>query len=338
MSEIWMAAAAVVAAGATTYSAKSASDSAKKAQNTNLANASSDRALQQYFFDKSRGADGSPVFSPYYTGSYESDTLYPAARGAFEGAFPVGEDAQRRRLVDYKGFAEGMRPAFQAGTNTVNDIFSGALTGERTANAQPVAAARRTKGATSAGAINEEFKARLAAIDAQRLKGGFNKSGTTAQNALFRAAVPFRAGAADARAQAELENAMMFSSIKDQGVDLRLRSLDLPLQRYQQQIQFENAPGQALVDQYMRATQPLGMFNINPETFRPSPTPTVSAIPGTGSAVAAGIGSAGNSFANYFANQQIAQLFQQMAAAKNPASMTYGGPLTTSSAPFAGQG
>lgn len=334
-----IAAGAVVAGGASAYGAKSASDSAKDAQNTNLANASSDRVLQERMFMRGRGAEGFPVFSPYYTGSFEPDVLYPAARGVFEGAFPTGADARNRLLASYKSMQTGLRPAFDAGTKTVGDIFSGALTGERLASAAPVAAARKAKGATSGAAIIEGLKERLAAINANRARAGYTGGGTATELPLLRSTIGARAAAADTTAQAELENQLMFQAIKDQGVGLRLNSLDLPMQRFNQAVQFENAPNQALVEQFMRAYQPLGLFNINPETFRPAPTPQVQAIPGIGSAVAAGIASGGNTLANAYSQQQMAKLWSDALArsvgSTQPSSLYYNGPVTASPSVFA---
>lgn len=334
-------AAAIVAAGATAYAAKSASDSSKDAQQSNQAAAASDRALSLRMFEQARGANGMPVFSPYYTGTYESDTLYPAARGAFEGAFPTSQDARSKALARYKAIQLGLAPAFDAGTKTVGDIFNGALTGERLASAAPVAAARKAKGATSGAAIIEGLKERLAAINANRARAGYTGGGTATELPLLRSTIGARAAAADTTAQAELENQLMFQAIKDQGVGLRLNSLDLPMQRYNQSVQFENAPNQALVEQFMRAYAPLGIFNINPETFRPAPTPQVQAIPGIGSAVTAGIASGGNSLANYYSQQQQAKLWSDALArsvgSNRPSSMYYNGPVTTSPSAFAGE-
>lgn len=321
-------AAAIVAAGATAYAAKSASDSSKRANKTNLDNATSDRDLQERMFMRGRGAEGFPVFSPYYSGSFEPDVLYPAARGAFEGAFPTGADARNRLLASYKSMQAGLRPAFDAGTKTVGDIFSGALTGERLGYAAPVAAARKAKGATSSAAIMAGLKERLAAINANRARAGYTGGGTATELPLLRSTIGARAAAADTTAQAELENQLMFQAIKDEGLGLRLNSLDLPMSRFNQAVQFENAPNQALVEQFMRAYQPLGIFNINPETFRPSPTPTVQPIPGIGSAIAAGGSVLGNSLANYYSNQQQQKLWQD-ALMRSALAYGAGSPATT---------
>lgn len=311
MATIGIIAGSALIAGAGAYGAKSGADASEEANSTNLMLGLRQQELEERMFRESRGAGGLPVFTPLYGGSFESGNLWPAATSTFNLAFPSQEADRVKRLNDLRKLQAGIAPTFELSQGVGRDIFSGALTDERLASAKPVTAARTAVGRTSKAAIVQGLKERLNAISAQSKRAGYSGSGTTAGMAGLRATISANQQAAQAEAQAEMENALMIQGIQDQGINLKLQNLNLPTQQFNQAAQFQTAPEAALIAQYEQALRPFQFFNINPQAMRPTPISPVQPVANTGQVVGAGVSQVANTLGNYYANRQIADMYQK---------------------------
>ncbi len=293
----------------------------KDANQKNLQAVQETNAANLRMFQESRGSGGNALL-PLYFGGYEGSTLAPAAKAAFAGAYPTTPGALATRMSELERIQQQFAPAFQSASDTVDDIFSGKMTRDRLGEAAPVARARTTAGATSKAAIINGLKERLNAISAGRRTGGYTGAGSGTEGSLLRATIGGRDAAAQAEAQASLSNELMFQGVKDQGRSLALSNLDLPTVQAQRAGQFSNLPAETLTNQYLQAMRPFSYFNINPQAFKNEAAPQIAPVAGVGQALAAGIGSANTSLANYFANRSLANTYGS--AAGNAALGRYG--------------
>lgn len=301
----------VVAAGAGAYGAHAGAEASEDAANTNLMLGLRQQELEERLFREGRGAGGLPVFTPLYGGSFESGSLWPAAQSTFNLSFPSQEADRVKRLAELRKLQASIAPTMDLSLGVGRDIFSGALTNERLASARPVTAARTAVGRTSKAAIVQGLKERLNQIAAQSKRAGYSGSGTTAGMAGLRATISANQQAAQAEAQAEMENALMIQGIQDQGLNLKLQNLNLPTQQFQQASQFQTAPEAALIAQYEQALRPFQFFNINPQALRPTPISPVQPVANTGQIVGAGVSQVANTLGNYYANNKIAEMYQK---------------------------
>lgn len=301
--DTWVAV-AVVAAGAVAGVASNVMQSQTQ-EDINKRNVSAQEQVnaEQIAFQKQLlGDQGTPVMLPWYTGGYESQTLFPAAQQIFGETAPTAADiAQYRKIVGAEA------PAFGGAQKTASDIFSGAMTNERLAAEAPVETARTQVAGAQKEGILEALSARLDAIRADRARAGYTGGGTFQQNRLLSEAIPFRQAAAGASAQANLQNAASEAAIKQLGIDTRLKSLQVPGQVAQEGVALRQIPAAAQTAAFQNALSPLAYFR------RPSSGPLAISAPRSdyvASPLAAGLSSVGtgaNSIANYLAMQRLSQ-------------------------------
>lgn len=333
-------------AGGSAYGAQAGADASEDAANVNLMLGLRQQEMEERLHKESRGFGGLPVFTPLYGGSFESGSLWPAAQSTFNLSFPSQEADRVKRLAELRNLAAGIKPTMDLSLGVGRDIFSGALTDQRRAAAAPVAAARKAFGSATKAARVQALKDYLSDITAKSKRAGFSGSGTTAGMAALRASLAGNQAAAVDTAAADYDIAKMFQGIEDQGIDLKLANLNLPTMQFNQAAQFQTAPEAALIAQYEQALRPFQFFNINPQAMRPTPISPVQPVANTGQIVGAGVSQIGNTLGNYYANNQIADMYQKalfsQSGGATPGYLGSGGgaqyyqvPVTQGPSPFA---
>lgn len=302
-------AAGVLAAGATAYAAKSASDSSRDAQRTNVSQARQQRELEERLFHEGRGSAGHAIL-PEYLGDFEKQLGEDTVRGykanlAFQGT-------PEEQLAKYRAITERYQPAFEQGSDVVDSIYSGAMQRARLAEAQPVMDARSALARTHRQGILDDIQARLGALDAANAAKGYVGSGSAAQGAALRQTLPFYQRAAGVGAQAALENAQQAQGIYDTQRDLQLRSLDLPGARAQQAFGLQQMPSEFLNQSAISRFAPFKFFQLEPDSLRVSPPPPVKAIPSTGQIIASSLGQVAGAAGNVYENSQLANQLNSM--------------------------
>lgn len=299
-------AAAVVAAGATAYAAKSASDSAADANKANQESAQSDRELQYKMWRESRGANGHALLPDYFAQSSEG-TL--ANRAMQQYLAQINADGTpEQQIKAYQAIADSALPSLNAGDQLVHQLFSGELENQQVANIAPVLAARGDVAKAQKQGILEGLMVRLNALSADRARQGYTGGGSAFQkNLLIGSTIPALQGAATVGAQADLSNATDVANIRNAAIATRLNNLGLPMQSVSNRVALKQLPGVAAGAAYRNAVAPLDWFKLNMSEITPFRSPTVTPVPGMGQIVGSAISSGASTLGNYFANRAIAQ-------------------------------
>lgn len=159
-------------------------------------------------------------------------------------------------LSRYQDLTAGGRSAAQGATRTVGDIFSGKMTSESLASAQPVFAARRNVATGQRQGIKQGLSAIINRLDAANARGGYGGTGSGNVRNLARVSIGANQQAADVMTRAELENAMQQAAIEEEGRRLQVESIGLPSYVAQQEIGLDQLPQSSLVQAYMQRLQP----------------------------------------------------------------------------------
>jgi hypothetical protein len=188
----------------------------------------------------------------------------------------------------------------------LRSIYDGGFTEERLANAAPVMAARTQAADASMQGIFDSLARIKAAQAARRGKAGYVGGGTFATNRLLATEASGRQAAAQAKAQAILQNAEDARTIRDQTKNLQLSSLDAVANRAKQRMDFERIPIEGVGATYAARTAPFQFFRIGPGApAQVQGAPMVSAVPKAGQYIGSAISGLGQTAANYFANKAL---------------------------------
>lgn len=240
-------------------------------------------------FNESRGAGGSALLPTYLEPGTEKVIANRAAATA-QSMFPDNPELQ---LAQYQAIMEGMRPTIQAGTNEIAGIYSGQLEAERAAALAPVLAARENLATANTDAINLAVQDAINRMSAQEAAKGYEGTGSFAQNRILQALTQARQQAAQQKAGAILQNELDKKQLSDAMSQLRLSSVDAPINRVAQLTQAEQAPQIALGNLSQAATRPLEFFRMGSNAFRADQPAPVSAVPSAAQLALQGVSQTG---------------------------------------------
>lgn len=265
------------------------SNSQDKANRTNQQIARETNETNLRMFEESRGASGSSIMPTYLEPGTEK-LLANRAAAAAQAMFP---DNPQMQLAQYRAILENMRPTIQAGTRQIEDIFSGKLEAERMAALAPVIAARERMAAANIDAINLAGQDTINRLGAQEAMKGYVGTGGFAQNRILEGLMQARQQAAMQKAGAELQSAMDTRQLSDAMSQLRLSSVDAPINRVAQLTQAEQSPQIALGNLSQAATRPMEFFRISPQAFQAQRPDPISAVPGAAQLALQGVSQLG---------------------------------------------
>lgn len=291
---------------------------AKSARETNAANLAAAREtndLNRQMFEQSRGASGN-AFLPTYFGNFENQTLGVDARNYYQASKDALGDPWQQEFR-YRTIRDQFTPQFNAANQTAADIWNGNITSQREANFAPVGASRLKSAGQQRQAINEALNARLSEIKSLNNRQGFTGDSSFQQNRLFGATLGANEQAAAAQSAAELANAGDVRGIRDAGIQLRLSNMDLPYQRAQQAIAFEQLPVDIMQTNQSRALRPFDFFRMGQTPFRYDQLPQGQNIPSAGQIALTGIGGANQQVGSYLLQKNLASQYGN-AYATNP--------------------
>ena len=270
--------------------------------------------------DVVKALSGGNAILPMYAGASEKQ-LYDQALAA--GNIAAGNPTQD--LATYQGILASQQPAIDAGNATIADIYNGAIDARREEALAPVLAARLGISEAQRQAIELALAQERSKIEAADAAKGFTGSGSVVNNRLLQTAIAAREAAATGEAQAKLVNAQAEQALKESGEELRLKSLDMPVNRASQLIALSQAPGRAVAENAVAGQQPLQFFKVgvgSPPTSQPLP---VSVVPNAGAVALSGVAQAAGGIGTIMANQQAANranAFSNQAVPDNWGSMT----------------
>jgi hypothetical protein len=248
------------------------------------------------------------VILPAYAGGVEGEkALYNEAmaqRAAMQTMTP------EQRMAELQSIIAAQQPAIEAGTKFVGDIYGGGLEQERLAALAPVEAARMEGVEANRAAIDLALRDTMNRMAAEEARKGYVGAGGYGTNRMLTSTLGARQAAAQAEAAARLQNELARQGIKESGVDMRLKSLDIPAMRAQQLAGLSMLPESSLAKLSEIQMAPLAPFRMSPGT-PPSAAPLE--IKPTASGLGLALSGAGQALGN------AAQMYQwnQMAKQQN---------------------
>jgi hypothetical protein len=260
-----------------------------KATKTNMQIARETNEANLRMFQESRGAGGSSILPTYLEPGTEKVIANRAAAAA-QAMFPDNPEMQ---LAQYQAILEQMRPTIQAGTAQLEGIYNGNLEAERSAALAPVLAARMGMADANIDAINMAGQDAINRLSAQDALKGYQGTGSFAQNRILDGLMQARQQAAMQKAGSVLQNELDKKQLSDAMSQLRLSSVDAPINRLGQLTKADQAPQMALGDLSQAATRPMEFFRISPQAFQAQRPDPVSAVPGAAQLALQGVSQTG---------------------------------------------
>ncbi len=275
--------------------------SAADANQTNRDNAAATNALNYRLFNESRGGTGN-AFLPLYADQGTEKMLFDRAIANYQAT--LGSQTPEQQLARYQSIIGQLQPAVDAGNRTINDIYNGNLEQTQLAQAQPVFDARGNIVALTRQGIAQGLQQALSLQQADEARKGYSGTGSFARNRSLQSIVGANEGAAQAQGQATLANALDTQAIQHQNQNLRIQSLDSPINRAQQLIQMSQAPQTAVNQQYNNALSGLNFFKLGTQAFQNQNMPQVSAVPGAAQLALQGVSQTGGQVLNAYLNSK----------------------------------
>ncbi len=305
--------------GAAFYGAVASAHEQQRATEANARAAAEANAAQERMFHLSRGSEGS-AFLPEYLkqGESEAASRAMATASALRNYYGTPEQIAARGAAA----ADRARPLLDQGANAISGIFSGDLERKRLEAAAPTFAARSALADTTRAGVMKGILDRLNAIRTANAAKGYVGTGSTSENLALRASIEGNQQAGAATAAANLQNESERQAIRDQILDLQLRSPELAGALASQYASLELLPGQVTGAISRAETAPFDYFRIGvgnppPQVLAPWETPRESPW---ASVAAAGQGNL-SALGRYYANRELAKQY----AGRFPYSTSYYG-------------
>lgn len=314
---------AVIAAGATAYAGMEASGAQSDANEANAANAAATNAanLEMFYASRGGGGDGRPAAAilPLYFKKKEKRLARDTSKfyNQLQARRPASEILERAEAAQRM-----FRPAQLGAEEAAQGIFSGALRDEALANFAPLGDERLQSAEAMRQAGREALAENLSVINRDAARKGF--VGDTFQSRLL-AGEAMRRSMTDAslrESAAREQNAENVFNIRQNDINRRLGSMNLPYAMARNRIDFQNTPENAALDQAARRQQLFNFFRIGPGQFQYSPMPGVSPVASGGQIAAQALGAAAGSVGNYYANKS---LIADMRNNRSPGTSNYYG-------------
>lgn len=281
------------------------SSSAKKAAKAQAAAQMEINKQQLDFARELRGADGSPVFLPTYSGDRETE-LFDLADNLFNTAAP-GEGRSEQ-------VAASVAPFMADFESTLGAVRSGERTNRLLENNAPVRNARSASASSRLDAINQALDETLAQLNASESKKGFSGGGSFRNNRALQSTLGARQDAANAVSAANLANATDEANIRNKQEELALQlGLQAP-ELARASIGLQNAPNTIPIQEYLDALQVYAPFNTSQNNNAAASlvgglrAPQFNAISPTANA----LGFLSSFGSQYAAQQQQQQLLEQI--------------------------
>lgn len=277
-------------------------DSNREAANKQRDSVRETNALNYKMFREARGEGGNAIL-PLYADPGTEEALLRSAVSAFNAAT---EEDPSALMARYQAIIDSSMPTVRAGDNFVSSIYSGGLEKDLLADAAPVEAARLALADTQAQGIDvalSEERNRIAAEDAAK---GYTGGSSFVNNRMLESTLNARNAAAASKAGAKLENEMGTAGIKANMKDLQLKSLGLPFERANAEINLRESPTNAVINRVTNAQAPLNFFRIAPGNPPQAQAAQYPAMPSVGAIIAQAGGQLGNTVAQYYLQKNLA--------------------------------
>lgn len=243
----------------------------------NAANIAATNAQNYQMFLQSRGSQGNSLLPMYAPAGTEQNLLNQAL---VAGNLINGNPEQN--YAQYQNAVGAVQPAVGGSTQAVNNLFTGNLLNQQLQEAAPVQAAVTAGAQAQRNAINTALQSQLNSINAQEAARGYQGTGSFARNRLLQSTVGAGQTAAQAMANANIQNAAQTQAIQQQNHAMQLQMLSAPFQQAQNNINLMRSPGAALGANAQAAQAPLQFFHLGPQAFQNQNLPYVQPVAGAG--------------------------------------------------------
>ncbi len=293
----------------------------QKAAKINAASAASYNQMLRDLYHESRGSTGHALL-PEYLGGAEKEF----GQGAVDTARALRDYYGTPQDVAARGAATAARyqPLLAAGTKSIYGIYSGDEEAKRLAAAQPVFGARTAAAETVASGTMQGIANRLNALRAQNAARGFVGAGAGSERLGLQASIEGAQQAGGARAAAAIANAADVQAIRNQILDLQLRSPELAGALASQDVRFQQLPAEtvaAIQGAQMGVLSPFRIGTGAPpgQVMAPWATPE----PGLAQ-ILDSLGGSGSSIARYFLQRDLANRYGGRGGGAPGGEPTYG--------------
>lgn len=284
------------------FGGKSQAKAQADANAQNVAMQRETNAQNLAIFHDTRGASGSAIL-PEYLKDTEGELGGSAAEVAKQ-LFGYGGGAGAR-LENASGMLTRYDPALEAGDQTVIDLATGKVGANRRDSLAPVLQARTNLARSRAASINQSLDETLAGLRAMRAGAGFRGASTFDTNRAMAATVGARGQATAGIAQADLDNQSAIHGLNENNLQMLLSSLDLPFQRGQQRLAFNDLPMRSVAQSYTDALSPLNFFRLPGANVPYGQSTQVQPVGNTGQYLGAALAGGAQSIGQYLAQQQL---------------------------------
>lgn len=269
-------AAAALAATIGGVSSVMAADSQRRQANRNRAAQEKQNLINYGMAVQQRGGDASAIFQmagmpelaqkpsallPMYAPSGTEARLLEDALATSKA---IGAVPPETSLAEFTAIVNQMQPGLVAGDRLINDIFTGGVRSEREASLAPVLAARTRGAEAERSAVDLAVQNAMNRAGAEEARKGFVGAGSFGRNRMLEAAIPGYQQAARTVAAADVQNQMEKRALAENDLQLRLASINAPIQRAAQRMSLATAPERAVVERQITAQEPLKFFRLNP--------------------------------------------------------------------------
>ena len=267
-------------------------------------------ALQIEFQKQLLGADGKPVFLPWYAQAQEQK-MFKDATAAYDAAIAAGGTpaeaaAQPQAIADqYSQFL----------SQGVSEIMGGDYLAKELEAEAPVAEARTALAAGQKQSVMDALAQRLNQIKAENARAGFTGGGTFATNRALGATIGARQEAANVTGQARLANALASQKIRSDAAKLRMQTQFGAPGYAQELITLKSLPATSASQRFNQAAAiftPFRRPQSGPLAINPPPT---SVVPSPWQALASAAAQTGSTALDYYLKNQSAKALTSSAAA-----------------------
>lgn len=309
MGLIAAAAGAVIVGGVSAYMSAEAQ---RKQANRNRDAQEKQNLINYAMAVQQRGGDASAIFEmagvpelaqkpsallPMYA---PSGTEARLLQGALDTSKAIGAVPPETSLAEFTSIVNQMQPGLVAGDRLINDIFTGGVRSEREAALAPLLAARTRGAEAERSAVDLALQDAANRVTAEEAKKGYVGAGSFGRSRMLEAAIPGYQQAARTAATADVQNQADKRALAENDLQLRLASINAPIQRAAQRISLATAPERAMVERQITAQEPLKFFRLNPTPLpemRPAITqPYADAGAAVLGSVAQGIGGVASAY------------------------------------------
>lgn len=256
----------------------------KRAEEDNIRRARELNELNHRLFQQSRGLGGY-AFLPLYADAGQEKALFEDAISYYES---INAQPPDELISSYQNVLARYQPIMASGRGFLEDVYSGANTGQRLSEAIPAARARMDMANIERQARELEIAKALSEGRGEAQRKGFSGTGEYEKARLLEAGIAGRQSAARLEGLARVQNAEEVQGIYEQGRSEKASMLGQADTLAGSELALREAPFMAAAQRYELGLAPVRNFMMEPTAFQYGSEPARSGISVAGDTIMAG--------------------------------------------------